>query len=78
MKKRSNYTIQSVKDNTVFLLDLGGNFPSVTNDAENVFDEVSKIYPNHRIVYRDSMGSWDEIKMHNGQIRFTPVYSDHE
>ena len=73
--KRSNYAISRVQDNIVFLLDLGGNFPSVTNDAENVYDEVLNIYPNHRIVYRDSMGSWDEIKMQNGQIRFLP-FSD--
>lgn len=70
--KRSKYEILYVGENRIFLVDLNGPV-SVTNDAENVFAEVYK--EGHRIIYRDSMGCWDEIKMVNESIQFLP-YND--
>lgn len=47
--------------------DLPGKM-SITNDAEMVVTEVIAKYPNHRIVYRDSEGRWDELKHLNGEF----------
>ena len=44
---------------------------SVTNDAESVYLEVTKQHPNHRVIYRDTMGLWDEITMtEDGDLNF--------
>lgn len=67
---KSNYKITKIEDGIVFLVDLGGNFKSVTNDAENVYAEVISLYPNHRVVYKDTLGSWDEIIVQNGILKF--------
>ena len=62
--KRSNYQITHINDVFVFIIDLNGQ-RSVTNDAENVVSELHKRYPGKRIVYRDSMNQWDEMKHDN-------------
>lgn len=33
----------------------------VINDTESVVIDVLSRYPNHRIVYRDTQGNWDEL-----------------
>lgn len=40
-------------------------FPSITNDAIAVVEHVLYHYPKRRIIYRDSMGRWDEL-CHDG------------
>lgn len=34
---------------------------SITNDAEAVCFAVHRMYPNHLIIYSDTMGQWDEL-----------------
>lgn len=50
----------------VYLHDLNLGNRSVTNDAENVVDDIYLIYPGWKIIYRDSMGEWSELKHDNG------------
>lgn len=69
-KTRSKYEIVYVGENRIFLSDLNG-LVSVTNDAENVFNEVYR--EGHRVFYKDSLGCWDEMKMVNGSIQFLPI-----
>lgn len=66
-RHRSSYSmVDSPKpEEAVFLVDNDGPL-SVTNDAERVVAEVLAAHPGRRIFYRDSMGSWDELK-HNGE-----------
>lgn len=45
--------------------DKGGR--SVTNDADAVVAELAVNYPGYRIIYRDSMGNWDEL-CHDGVL----------
>ncbi len=40
---------------------------SVTNDAEAVCKAVHAKYPNHRIIYCDTDGKWDEL-LHNAGV----------
>jgi hypothetical protein len=54
-------------------LDLAGR-RSVTNDAEAVCALLQRSYPNHRIIYMDSMGLWDELAHDRGWfIGFRPA-----
>jgi hypothetical protein len=64
MKARFKTTPVSV----VFLEDLCNELGtmSITNDAEAVVEHVLKMYPGHRIFYRDTDGNWDEL-VHNGK-----------
>jgi len=44
----------------------GSNGPSITNDAERI---VARLWWEHRrphVVYRDTMGNWDEILHEEG------------
>lgn len=72
MSIRSLYDIVKVDSDKVFLIDL--NLPgtkSVTNDADLVWDDIQKLYPGKRIIYRDTMGRWDEmINEKSRPIRF--------
>lgn len=58
----SDYDIVFVTQDKVFIVDLDlGNW-SVTNDAENVYKDISNLYPKKRLIYLDTLGGWDEIK----------------
>lgn len=53
--------------NIIKVVDLNNGKTSVTNDAENVVKFLNKHYalehnPEIRIIYRDTEGTWDEIK----------------
>jgi hypothetical protein len=57
-----NETAQGI----IFIEDVGHNHTiSVTNDAEAVVYEIVNKYGDKRIVYKDSMGNWDEL-LHDG------------
>jgi hypothetical protein len=60
-----NYRVVKVTPNVVHIVDLGVG-RSVTNDAENVVEEVNRQYPARRIIYRDTDGQWDELVHNNG------------
>lgn len=34
---------------------------SVTKDAERVCEELNRLHPGHRIIYRDTDKNWDEL-----------------
>jgi hypothetical protein len=59
----ADYSVVKVDKDRVFLIDLNLGNKSITNDAENVYKEIINIFPNHRIIYRDTMGRWDEISL---------------
>ena len=56
-------------DRIVWIVDYDGGERSVTNDAEAVVAALESRYPGYRVIYRDSMGAWDEL-CHQGD-RFT-------
>jgi hypothetical protein len=72
--KSSSFTVTTVAPSAVFLVDNNDNSKSVTNDAENVVSYVNSQFPNRRIFYKDTMGSWDELVHNNGTfIRFAGI-----
>lgn len=54
----------------VFISDMNLGGTSITNDAEAVVHDVVAIFGNKRVVYRDTMGNWDELTHLHG------VFSD--
>jgi hypothetical protein len=62
---QSTYYVHKVVDGVVYIMDTNGPL-SVTNDAEGVVATLNDIYPNHRVIYRDSNGDWDELLHDNG------------
>jgi hypothetical protein len=62
---KSDFMIVEVdlEEDIVFLIDLDLGKMSVTNDAEAVWCYIQKNWPGKRVVYKDSMGYWDEIVM---------------
>lgn len=59
--KRADYDIVRVEYDRVFIIDLDLGNKSVTNDAEYVYSELQSLWPNRRVIYRDSIGEWSEI-----------------
>lgn len=59
----SFYDIVGVLHDRVFIIDL--NLPgtrSITNNADEIYWDIQKLWPKKRLIYRDTMGRWDEIK----------------
>jgi hypothetical protein len=66
----ARFLVRKVACGIVWITDEDGHgCKSVTNDAERVCAVVNAAYPCHRIIYRDTMGKWDELAHDNG--RFT-------
>lgn len=61
MNRHADFDVVQVEDDRVFVVDMDCGGPPVTNDAEYVRDCITRMYPNRRLIYRDSMGQWDEI-----------------
>ena len=67
MSRPAAFSVVHMTDAKIFIEDLC--LPlclSVTNDAENVVEQVSKAAPGRRIIYKDSEGNWDELLHDNG------------
>lgn len=73
---RAKYSILYCKDGIVWLVDLAEQFGtmSVTNDAEAVVEEVNRLFPGHRIVYRDTVDNWDELCHNDGIFTEFKIY----
>ena len=78
MNRHADFDVVKIEHDRVFIVDLDVGGPSVTNDAEYVRDVIAHMYPDRRLIYRDSMGQWDEIISINdiGDIDFK-CYREH-
>lgn len=64
----SQYSVINFNDEFVWLVDLDRGTRSVTNDADAVCLALNEQYPGRRIIYRDSMGRWDELRHDRGRF----------
>lgn len=76
LKVRSDFHIENVTPDIVFIVDLNGDAMSVTNDAENVTRYLYERFGNRRFVYLDTMGNWDELEHRNGIFTGFRVFSE--
>jgi hypothetical protein len=68
---RARYSVQKSR-NLIVLIDANDGAMSITNDAEAVVqDLVERGYrvDNFVIVYRDTMGRWDQIVTADGRFK---------
>jgi hypothetical protein len=77
--RKSDYAIYQPYNDIVVIEDLNLGNRSVTNDIENILIELDKRIPtlhDMKIIYRDSMGIYDGIKIKDGN--FHSFYSIQE
>lgn len=69
---KSDYTYK-VTENIISIIDLDKGGLSVTNDIENIIQDLRNIIGDlsgYAIIYRDSMGIWDGIRIEGETINF--------
>lgn len=66
MIPRADFIVDHVTEEIVFIIDEDDGGMSITNDAEAVCAFLHNRYPGRRIVYRDTMGQWDELGHKDG------------
>ncbi len=69
---RADYTY-TVEGSVIAIIDLDQGSKSVTNDIENVLDDIrAKIgdLAGYSVIYRDSMGRWDGVRLERGVVEF--------
>lgn len=64
---RAKYRVCRIDPGVIWIEDTGRECLSVTNDAHAVVAELAAEYGDRRIIYKDSMGAWDELK-HDGAV----------
>ena len=69
---RADYTY-TVKGSVIAIIDLDQGNKSVTNDIENVLDDIRGEIGDlagYAVIYRDSMGRWDGVRLIGSSIEF--------
>lgn len=69
---RADYTY-TVEGSVVAIIDLDQGSKSLTNDMENVLDEIQAelgSLAGYSVIYRDSMGRWDGVRLERGLVEF--------
>jgi len=67
--KPVSWTLHKQTEDIIFIVDDDNGGMSITNAAEAVVKDAYEAYGDRRIVYRDTMGEWDELVHDHG--RFT-------
>lgn len=58
----------------VWFVDPNDGARSMTNSAEFVCESVHDTMPGYRIIYRDTLGNWDEMVHQDGRfLHFKPA-----
>lgn len=74
--RRSSYIVLENQPTHICIKDVGpwDKHPSVTNDAENVVQEMVPVLNGRRLFYIDSEGNRDELVIKDGQFAgFAPA-----
>lgn len=69
---RADYTY-TVEGSVIAIIDLDQGSKSVTNDMENVLDDIQAQIGDlsgYAVIYRDSMGRWDGVRLERGLVEF--------
>jgi hypothetical protein len=73
MKMRAHVIVLKVTDDFIYLADENDGAMSITNDAEAVVMWANRLYPNRRIIYRDTEGYWDELVHEDGVFKYFEI-----
>lgn len=72
MGPRANYTY-TVEGSVIAIVDLDQGSKSVTNDIENVLNDIRAELGDlagYAVIYRDSMGRWDGVRLVGRLVEF--------
>lgn len=72
---RADYTY-SVESNIISIIDLDLGNKSVTNDIENVLDDIRTelgTLAGYAVIYQDSMGRWDGVRLVGKSVEFYSI-----
>lgn len=79
MKPRASYTAEVIED-VLVIKDLDNGSISVTNDIDIILayeqEQTGHNWENKRIIYRDSLGDWDQILWNGSRVRFERLTFD--
>lgn len=71
-----------INDDVISIIDLNKGNMSVTNDIENVIADIyskEKLNPVfHKIIYRDSYGTWDGFNLSTNSFYFIGAKTEKE
>jgi hypothetical protein len=71
-KIRADYTY-TVEGSVIAIIDLDQGSKSVTNDIENVLDDIRieiGDLAGYAVIYRDSMGHWNGVRLVGSYVEF--------
>jgi hypothetical protein len=71
-----SWSLHALTDDTVFIVDDDNGGMSVTNAAELVVRQCFATFGLRKIVYRDSMGRWDQLCHVRGEFRSFAPFND--
>jgi hypothetical protein len=68
--RHANYRVIDANSEQVILRDVGPwtEYPTVTNDAEWVVEQVAPMLSGRQLLYFDSMNSLSELRVRNGKF----------
>ena len=68
MSRRSNYSVVKSDAEKIILRDIGpwDQYLTITNDAENVIEDLSPVLHGRRVLYYDSEGELTELRHKDG------------
>ena len=69
---RADYTY-TIEGSVIAIVDLDQGSKSVTNDMENVLDDIQAEIGDlsgYAVIYRDSLGRWDGVRLERGLVEF--------
>jgi hypothetical protein len=69
---RADYTY-TIEGSVIAIIDLDQGSKSVTNDIENVLEDIRAEVGDlagYAVIYRDSMGRWDGVRFERGLVEF--------
>ena len=73
-----DYRVVLRRNDVTYLHDLDQGRRSVTNRAELVVSEIARDHPEDRIIYRDTMGNWAELRHCRGTFFGFRIFSEAE
>jgi hypothetical protein len=68
---KCHFFIDRIDDNEKIVYFIDGNTGgmSVTNDAEAVVKFLNDVFPDYRLIYRDTENRWDELVHEHGVFK---------
>ena len=75
--QKADYGVIQVEQDRVFIVDLNLGGPTITNAAETVARDLQRRYKHRRVIYRDTLGKWTEMRINARNVVLFAPYNEH-